>query len=693
LKILPDGNGWLVIEFGGKTREEADAPARELMSELRKQKDAPTMKLVDDPLHEEVIWEIRDSGLGASARVPNEPDTWEGWEDSAVSPDDIGKYLRDFRALLDRYGYLCTLYGHFGQGLIHTRIDFGLKNHAGIEKYLAFTNDAADLVAGYGGSLSGEHGDGQSRGELLPKMFGEELVHAFAEFKQIWDPDWKMNPGKVVLPHHRDENLRYGETYDPPQRSTYFKYPQDKGSFSYAIERCVGVGKCRRHEGGTMCPSYMVTREEMHSTRGRARLLWEMLNGAELNKKGWRDKHVHEALDLCLACKGCKADCPVNVDMATYKAEFLSHYYHGRPRPIHNYAFGLIHVWAQLAAIAPGLVNFFNRAPIVRDLVKEFIGVAHQREMPAFAGETFKAWFARTRQQAGVPKKNGHVILWPDTFNNFFHPETAKAAVEVLENAGFGIVVPDVDLCCGRPLYDYGMLDTARRWLQQILRELKNEIEAGTPLVGLEPSCTAVFRDELIELFPQDQNARRLCKQTFTLAEFLENHASHFEMPKLQRTAIVHGHCHEKAVLNFDCEKKLLKKMGLELKCPDTGCCGMAGAFGFEREHLDVSLACGERVLLPAVRQASRDTLIVADGFSCREQVRQMSDRVPLHFAQVMKMAIDEGPRGPSGNFPEQNYISEPAPKWSVTKVFSVLALTFCGLAAMARLFKPRQSK
>ncbi len=693
LKILPEGNGWLLIEFGGKTTEEADAPARELMAELKKQKNAPSMKLVDDPLHEKVVWEIRDSGLGASARVPDEPDTWEGWEDSAVSPNDIGKYLRDFRALLNKYGYLCTLYGHFGQGLIHTRIDFGLKNHAGIEKYLAFTNDAADLVARYGGSLSGEHGDGQSRGELLPKMFGEELVHAFAEFKQIWDPDWKMNPGKVVLPYHRDQNLRYGEKYDPPQPPTYFQYPKDKGSFSYALERCVGVGKCRRHEGGTMCPSYMVTREEMHSTRGRARLLWEMLNGAELN--GWRDEHVHEALDLCLACKGCKTDCPVNVDMATYKAEFLSHYYHGRFRPVHNYAFGLIHVWARLARISPSLVNFVNRAPLISNLVKSVIGIARQREMPGFAGETFKAWFRREKtpnaQRSTPNAQRKRVILWPDTFNNFFHPETAKAAVEVLEAAGFQVVVPNVDLCCGRPLYDYGMLDTAKRWLRLILRELRDEIEAGTPVVGLEPSCTAVFRDELIELFPQDQDARRLCKQTFTLAEFL--HAQHYELPKLQRTAVVHGHCHEKAVLNFECEKKLLKKMGLDLKCPDTGCCGMAGAFGFEKEHLDVSLACGERVLLPAVRDASRDTLIIADGFSCREQVRQMSERVPLHFAQVLKMAIDEGPRGPSGNLPEQKYITQSPQMWSAVKVFSVLALALFGITALAGLCKPRRTK
>src|SRR5438067_11219221 len=316
LQILPRGKGWLLIEFGGDTKEEADAPARELMAELKARLDPPTMRLVDDPEHEKIVWEIRDSGVGASARVPDQPDTWEGWEDSAVSPNDIGKYLRDFRALLNKHDYLCTLYGHFGQGLVHTRIDFGLKTHEGIQKYLRFTEEAAELIKRYGGSLSGEHGDGQSRGELLPIMFGEELVRAFREFKEIWDPEWKMNPGKVVRPYKRDENLRYGEQYKPPQWRTYFKYPNDKGSFSYAMERCVGVGKCRQNEHGTMCPSYMVTREEKHSTRGRARLLWEMLNNDPLRKKGWRDESVKEALDLCLACKGCKADCPVNVDMA-----------------------------------------------------------------------------------------------------------------------------------------------------------------------------------------------------------------------------------------------------------------------------------------------------------------------------------------------------------------------------------------
>jgi FAD/FMN-containing dehydrogenase/Fe-S oxidoreductase len=716
LHIMPKGNGWLLIEFGGNTKEEADAPARKLMAELEGQSNPPTMHLVDDPSHEQVVWEIRDSGLGASARVPDEPDTWEGWEDSAVSPNDIGKYLRDFRALLNKFGYLCTLYGHFGQGLVHTRIDFGLKTHEGIEKYLRFTQEAAELVKHYGGSLSGEHGDGQSRGELLPIMFGEELVQAFREFKDIWDPDWKMNPGKIVRPFRRDENLRYGEHYHPPQWQTYFKYPADKGSFSYAMERCVGVGKCRRHEGGTMCPSYMVTREEKHSTRGRARLLWEMLNNNALQKQGWRNDSVKEALDLCLSCKGCKADCPMNVDMATYKAEFLSHYYKHRPRPLHAYAFGLIHVWAQLAHFWPTLVNFVNHGPILSTLVKKIIGIAPQREIPAFARETFKDWFRRrverARPRAEHTAENGRleigitnyesgasahqlhrVILWPDTFNNFFHPETAVAAVEVLEDAGFNVVIPKADLCCGRPLYDYGMLDTAKRWLSQILVELHDEIEAGTPMIGLEPSCTAVFRDELTELFPLDENAIRLSQQTFTLAEFFQKFAPDYSIHKLTRKALVHGHCHHKAVMKVECDAELFDRLGLDFDIVDSGCCGMAGGFGFERDHYDVSIGCGERVLLPMVRRAAKETLIIADGFSCREQIRQMTDRQALHLAQVLQMGITEGPRGPWGNFPEHNYIAPLEPIPSSATVFSIVAIAALGVAAGALLFNPRRNR
>ncbi|MCZ7572433.1 MAG: FAD-binding oxidoreductase [Ardenticatenaceae bacterium] len=661
IQILPPGGGWLLVEFGGETRQESDEQARELIAALKQKSTPPSMKLFDNRAEEEKIWAVRESGLGATADVPGMAKTWPGWEDAAVPPEKEGDYLRDFRGLLNRYDYECSLYGHFGQGCIHVRIDFDLETHDGIQKYLAFVDEAADLVVHYGGSLSGEHGDGQSRAVLLPKMFGTELIEAFREFKSIWDPDWKMNPGKVVDAYRPDQNLRLGTDYDPWEPKTHFQFPDDHYSFSNAALRCVGVGKCRRLGGGTMCPSFMVTREEEHSTRGRARLLFEMLEGDVIGKNGWHDENVKEALDLCLACKGCKGDCPVNVDMATYKAEFLSHYYAGRMRPRSAYAFGLIYWWSRLASRMPRVANFFAQTPLLRDVAKMGAGMASQRRIPAFASQTFKQWFnQREVHNAGKPT----VILWADTFNNHFHPETARAAVDVLEAAGYQIEVPvqgvaEQTLCCGRPLYDYGMLDLAKRQLQQILERLRPQIRAGIPVVGLEPSCVAVFRDELINLFPHDEDAQRLHRQTFTLGEFLEQKATNYQPPKLQRKAIVHGHCHHKAIMKLDAETALLSKLGLDFQVLASGCCGMAGSFGFEKgDHYEVSIKAGERLLLPTVREAAKETLVIADGFSCREQIEQTTDRRALHLAEVLQMAMREGPGGPAGAYPEAGYVS-----------------------------------
>jgi len=381
MKLLPEGNGWLLAEFGGESKAESDARATAAMTALRTKPDAPHMKLFDDERQEKLLWRIRESGLGATARVPGEPLTWEGFEDSAVPPAKLGHYLRDLRALLDRYGYQCSLYGHFGQGCVHTRIDFDLQSAQGIDAYKAFMEDATDLVVSAGGSLSGEHGDGQSKAQFLPKMFGPELVDAFRQFKTIWDPDGMMNPGKVIDPYRIDQNLRLGAGYRPPRLATHFTYPDDHRSFAFMTTRCVGVGECRREHGGTMCPSYRVTRDEEHSTRGRAHLLFEMLEGNPLTG-GCRDEHVKHALDLCLSCKGCKGDCPVKVDMATYKAEFLSHYYRGRLRPPAAYAMGLVHLWARLAARAPALVNLVAQAPGLSNAIKALGGISARRALP-----------------------------------------------------------------------------------------------------------------------------------------------------------------------------------------------------------------------------------------------------------------------------------------------------------------------
>ncbi|GCE50878.1 FAD/FMN-containing dehydrogenase [Thermosporothrix hazakensis] len=662
---FPRGRGWLLVEFGGEDQREADGRAQRLIEWLQGRSVTPDIRYFRDPTQQKLAWSVRESALGATSFVPGEAPTWPGWEDSAVPPERLGAYLRELRHLLDSFHYRGSFYGHFGQGCLHSRINFDLETKRGIETFHAFLERATDLVLKYGGSLSGEHGDGQARAEFLPKMFGNELVEAFREFKAIWDPDWKLNPGKLVDPYRADENLRLGTAYNPMPVKTHFQFPDDEGSFAHATLRCVGVGKCRRLESGTMCPSFMVTREEEHTTRGRARLLFEMMQG-DLLSQGWRSEKVREALDLCLACKGCKGDCPVNVDMATYKAEFLSHYYQGRLRPRTAYSMGLIYWWARLASHMPRIVNCVTHAPGLSSLVKLVGGFAQERHVPLFATQTFKRWF----QHRGTRRTEGtRVVLWPDTFHNYLKPEAARAAVEVLEAAGCQVVVPRQSLCCGRPLYDYGFLDQAKRLMRQILDTLAPEIEAGVPVVVLEPSCAAVFRDELRNLFPHDENAKRLSQQMMLLSEFLEQQG--YNVPKLQRKALVHGHCHHKAIMKLRDEEAILRKLGLDFQVLDSGCCGMAGAFGFEKDHYAISMKVGERVLLPAVRQAEDETLIIADGFSCREQIEQTTERRALHLAQVIQMALHGGQE-----------VHEPAPERSRVLPLALLsgALALGGL-------------
>jgi FAD/FMN-containing dehydrogenase/Fe-S oxidoreductase len=657
LAVLPKGKGWLLVEFGAGTREEAEEAALQAMKELEGIS-APSMKLFIQEEEQQRVWDVREAGLGATAFVPGEALTWEGWEDSAVPPDKVGGYLRDLCKLYEKFGYKSAMYGHFGQGCIHCRVNFDLMSAAGIRKWRSFMEEATDLVTSYGGSISGEHGDGQSKAEFLYKMFGPELIEAFREFKSIWDPDWKMNPGKIVDPYRIDENLRLGANYSPWAPATHFKFPEDHGSFAHAALRCVGVGKCRRENGqgeqDTMCPSYMVTREEMHSTRGRTHLLWEMMHGGVLRDR-WRDQHVKEALDLCLACKGCKGDCPVNVDMATYKAEFLAHYWEGRLRPVHAYAFGWIDKWARLASIAPGLANLFTQLPGLRDIAKMFVGVPRQRQIPAFAAETFRTWFRKRRQSSNSASK---VLLWADTFNNYFMPETAQAAVEVLEHAGLQVEVINRHLCCGRPLYDYGFLDMAKAYLRRNLEAINPYIAAGTPMVVLEPSCCSVFRDEIHNLLPESEQARRLAENTFTLSEFLEKKVPGYQPPQVKKHAIVQGHCHHKAIMRLKDEKSLMDRMGLDFEVLQSGCCGMAGAFGYENEKYEVSVACGERSLLPEVRKAGLATIVIADGFSCKEQIAQQTDRHALHLAEVLKMGLSAEDGSQPFLWPEQKVIA-----------------------------------
>ncbi len=636
LPYLPEGNTWLLVEIG----EDSDAALKAKKEEMYRATEGLAglegRRAIFAPEIQKRVWEVRESGLGATAFVPDEPITWEGWEDSAVAPEHLADYLTDLRKLFNKYGYIGALYGHFGQGCVHTRISFDLFTAEGIKNFRQFLGEAADLVLRYGGSFSGEHGDGQSRAELLPKMYGPELVQAFQEFKAIWDPLGKMNPGKIVNPYRITDNLRIGSHYLPNQVKTEFQFPQDHGSFAHAAIRCVGVGLCRKKAGGVMCPSYMVTHEEKHSTRGRAHLLFEMLRG-EIITDGWRSKEVKEALDLCLSCKGCKGECPVGVDLASYKAEFLSHHYKWRLRPRSAYSMGLIALWAKIGAKIPRLTNFLMRAWGVSYLLKKLAGIHPARQVPAFARETFRKWFKKHRH-SGAPDFD--LILWPDTFTNYFHPEIGKAALEVLETAGFRVKIPEQQFCCGRPLYDYGFLKTARRWLEQILAGMRQEIEAGVPIVFLEPSCAAVFRDELGNLLPNNENARRLKKQSYTLGEFLLKKAPHWHWPEMKEKLIVHGHCHHRSVLNFTDEVLALKKVCPNLEILDSGCCGMAGSFGFEDKHYELSQAIGDRMLFPAVRNSGGEAFVVANGFSCRTQIEQGTSRHALHLAEVFARAL-----------------------------------------------------
>ncbi|HTV72624.1 MAG TPA: FAD-linked oxidase C-terminal domain-containing protein [Candidatus Acidoferrales bacterium] len=685
--LLPEGKGWLMAEFGSDDIEKSKSQAEACMQALRGK--AKAMKLVTDESQQKMLWQVRESGLGATAKIPGEPENWPGWEDSAVAPQDVGRYLRDLRALYDKYGYKAALYGHFGQGCIHCRVSFDLLSSEGVATWMRFLNEAAHLIAKYHGSLSGEHGDGQARAQLQPIMFGEEICQAFRAYKHLWDPQGRMNPGKLVdsEAYRPDENLRMGAYYRPWEPKTKFSYePDDRGSFAYAANRCVGVGDCRRHDGhATMCPSYRVTHEEMHSTRGRARLLFEMLERAPL-QDGWRSEAVKEALDLCLACKGCKGDCPVNVDMATYKAEFLSHYYERKPRPIWAYAFGLIPWWAHLASPFARIVNALTQTPGLDALAKVAVRMAPQRSIPPFAEQSFRAWWkGRTaRPNLGGPR----LILWADTFNTYFHATTAQHAVEVLEAAGYDVTIPEQLLCCGRPLYDYGMIDLGRILLREIINALRPEIEAGVPIVGLEPSCVSVFKDELLNLFPNDPDAKRLSNQTLLFSDFLSR-ADGWNAPQLHRRVVVHGHCHHKAVMGLDGTRDVLRKLGADVQELDDGCCGMAGAFGFEAgEHYDVSIACGELAFLPAVRGAGETDIIIGDGFSCREQMVQTTGRQGLHLADVVWMAQTFGESGPPGALPEMTAMPDIHAQRRKARMEGVFALGAVALLSVGALMR-----
>ncbi|MGP8299714.1 FAD-binding and (Fe-S)-binding domain-containing protein [Streptomyces inhibens] len=662
---LPKGGAWLFVEMGGASPGEAAARA-EALCRAAAADGTTDHTVVADPAGQRALWRVREDASGTATRMPDGSEAWPGWEDCAVPPARLGPYLRDFRALLDQHGLRGTPYGHFGDGCIHIRIDFDLLTAPGIRRFRAFSYDLGELVVSHGGSLSGEHGDGQARAELLPKMYGPELVALFGRFKDLWDPAAGLNPGMLVRPARLDENLRF-ELLPKRPVPVAFGYPHDNGDFSAAVRRCVGVAKCRNATTGpgsadVMCPSFRATGEEQHSTRGRARLLHEMLAG-EVITDGWRSPEVHEALDLCLSCKGCRSDCPVGVDMATYKAEFLHHHYKGRPRPAAHYSMGRLPLWLYAAAPAAPALNALARTPLA-DLGKRLAGIAAERPIPRLATDPFTRWWWRRRKSTPSPKapSGRTVILWPDTFTNFLSPQVGRAAVHVLEAAGLRPLLPPTaplrqpggavpqpslprlhrpPLCCGLTYVSTGQLDRARTVMRRTVDVLSPLLRDGRPLVVLEPSCAAALRTDLPELLSDDPRAARLASAVRTFAQVLEELAPDWQPPRIDRPVAGQTHCHQHAVLGDAADRRLRERAGLSGQLSG-GCCGLAGNFGFERGHYDVSVACAEDQLLPAVRESAADTEILADGFSCRTQLDQLGNRPGRHLAEVLAEALGE---------------------------------------------------
>ncbi|MEX2984621.1 FAD-binding and (Fe-S)-binding domain-containing protein [Streptomyces sp. C36] len=647
---LPRGAAWLFAEIGGATPAEAAARAAEICRAAVAD-GAAGHAVVTGDAEQRALWRVRDDAAGAATRLPGGGEAWPGWEDCAVPPDRLGAYLRDFRALLGRYGLRGAPFGHFGEGCVHVRIDVDLMSVDGVRRYRDFSSDMASLVVAHGGSLSGEHGDGQARAELLPRMYGTDVVRLFERFKDLWDPAGGLNPGMLVRPYRLDENLRFDVLPERPGAvDVEFGYPEDGGDFATAVRRCVGVAKCRDTSAagtGVMCPSYRVTREERHSTRGRARLLHEMLAG-EVVTGGWRAPEVRDALDLCLACKGCRHDCPVGVDMATYKAEFLHHHYARRVRPAAHYTMGWLPVWLRGAAAlraAPALNALAGVGPLAA-LAKRAGGIAPERALVELAREPFTWWWQRRPR---TPGGGDEVVLWPDTFTTYLSPEAGRAAVAVLEDAGLRVgVPPGRPVCCGLTWVSTGQLGRARAVMRRTLDTLAPALAAGRPVVGLEPSCTATLRTDLPELLSDDPRARRLAASVRTLAQALEEFAPHWRPPHIGLPVVGQTHCHQHAVLGDEAERRLRRRAGLTGGLSG-GCCGLAGNFGYERGHFDVSAACAEETLLPSLRQAPDGALVLADGFSCRTQIQQLAGVRARHLAEVLAEASGAASDGSSG--------------------------------------------
>jgi FAD/FMN-containing dehydrogenase/Fe-S oxidoreductase len=655
---LPRGGGWLYCEVGADTLEAAEALARELPSLVPER--VVDSVIVVEPALARALWRIREAGAGIVTRLPDGGEAWPGWEDSAVPPARLGEYLRDLYDLLHELDLIGIPFGHFGEGCVHIRISFDFSDEAGVAAYRSFVERAAELVHRYGGSVSGEHGDGRARSELLSTIYSPAALQAFAEFKHVFDPGGVFNPGVLVDAEPVDQGIRPGPGARNFEVTPVHALTRDGGSFSSAVNRCVGVGSCRS-DAGAMCPSFHVTGDEVHSTRGRARVLSEMLRGESI-REGWKSKDALEALDLCLSCKACASECPVNVDMATYKAEFLHHHYGqglrsfvGRNRrPMAQFTMGWLPRLMRIAEKVPvafRALNLLLSFRPIENLTKRLGGIEPKRRMISFAPQPLTAWFRRRsagRRPGEAADGRETVVLWPDTFTNYSADAPGRAAVEVLEAMGYRVVMPTANVCCGLTWHSTGQLDITRKVLRDTLDVMEPLLEAGYPIIGLEPSCTVMLQDEILEMLPDDPRARRVTELTTTLGAFAARHLERgrpWPFGELSTeagpaVAVCQVHCHQKSLHGYEPELRVLEKLGIDAGVVGGGCCGLAGNWGFEPGHYEVSQALAERELFPAIRAAADGTIVLADGFSCRTQIAQGTGAEGVHLAQVLRAAL-----------------------------------------------------
>ena len=644
IALLPEGKAWLIVELADDSREQLSQRCHAFKLEMEKTPNVRSCLYVDDERVAARIWSIRELGASATSMSldPNGVDPVVGWEDTAVDPLQLGDYLREFQSLIDKYDYETNLYGHFGDGCIHARITFDTRSKAGLAKWRRFSDDICQLVLKYRGSLSGEHGDGQAKAEFLPVMYGPELMTAFERFKAAWDPSNKMNPGKLIHPHRMDENLRFGPDYKTPLIKTDFSFPDDVGGLGRAVERCIGMGKCRS-SGTPMCPSFQATREERYSTRGRAHLLHELMRN-EVIVDQWNNESVEDSLEHCLSCKACKSDCPTQVDIASYKSEFMSKHYQTKRRPLAHYAFGRLGDILPLLSHFPKLVNAVLKTSWMNGIVCKKLGLSDNRDFPLLADNSFKRWAKQHCESTHDgfhwfnTRASSAVILWADTFNGHYRPDLLRTAVRILTNADFRVAVASKRFCCGRPLYEYGFLQRARAQLKEILDGFYPQLPAHAPIVVLEPSCLSVFKDELLNMIAKDERARDLSERVMTLSDFFS--AAGVEPIRRLGSGLVHLHCHHKSVFTGSQERAWLGGCFERLSEPENGCCGMAGTFGMKTKTGWISERLFRRNLGRRIGDSDESVVIVANGFSCREQIALETGRRALHPVEIAERCL-----------------------------------------------------